>query len=81
MKMPLLPNLRKRFKKGDKVTCSYHYPTEPKKHYRGTVKRVGQDFIDVIWQPSGREIRSWDWAVKHGSGYTSAIRKAPKRRK
>jgi len=74
------PDIRKKFKVGDSVCMTYHYPGERKKKYRGTVVTVKKDAIDARWEPSGRVVRSWDWAVFEGSGFSSRITKCKRKK-
>ena len=77
------PDLRKRFKKGDRVKMTYHFPGEEPKRYRGTVTKVDSDFMKVLWDevngkpmPSPRETHQWDYSVYEGGGpYSTPITK------
>lgn len=78
------PNPRRLFKQGEKVTRTYHYPSEKKRKYVGHVTKVGEDFIEVKWitingklldLPKDRKIgHHWDFAIYGGIGYYTPIK-------
>lgn len=76
------PKVSGRFKKGDRVRKTYHYPSEKLKRYEGVITRIGEDFMDVRWDTADgkrqapREVREWDYSVFDGGGpYSSPIKK------
>ena len=81
-KLRKFPDLRKRFKVGNRVCYTYHYPGEEKKKYCGTVKVVTSDALDVKIDGLSRLSRFWDYAVYAGGGpYSTPLKKIRKRRR
>ena len=73
------PDLRKKFKVGDRVCYTYHYKKEPKKKYCGTVKTVIKDALDVKIDGSPHGLaRFWDYAVYDKGPYHSPMKKVKK---
>ena len=76
------PDLRRKFKVGDRVCTTYKYKKEKAHRACGNVEKVIKDALDIRWDTSrGRVSRRWDFGVFKGTGNYSPVTKVKKRRK